>query len=238
MYDHFYGLIESSALGDMGHSSSGVQHKEDELQREWPGGLQEAGTPLIWPHSPFTCSQGRVEGMDEDHISGRLVSHSLPSLCSSLSHTQAQAPLTSPCTSARSKGCRECEESLAMGCWLLHGGRIELVPTSTRGPTTTARNTVTHGRLTWAHLPYWSTASQQGQLVKVGVNGPDEREKGDGNAAGAVNDDACRDGALEAAQTLCLCAAQGAHAHQQPEWAPFAQHWGKGPVWTDGDIHT
>ena len=53
MYDHFYGLIESSALGDMGHSSSGVQPKEDELQQEWLGGLQEAGTPLIWPHSPL-----------------------------------------------------------------------------------------------------------------------------------------------------------------------------------------
>lgn len=38
-------------------------------------------------------------------------------------------------------------------------------------------------------------------MVKVGVNGPDEREKGGGNAAGAVNDEACRDGALEAAQT-------------------------------------
>lgn len=69
-----------------------------------------------------------------------------------------------------------------------------------------------------------STASQQGQVVKFGVNGPDESEKGDGSAAGAVIDDACRDGALEAAQHLCLCAAHGAHAHQEPECTPFAQH--------------
>ena len=61
-------------------------------------------------------------------------------------------------------------------------------------------------------------------VVKFGVNGPDEREKGDGSAAGAVIDDACRDGALEAAQHLCLCAAHGAHAHQEPECTPFAQH--------------
>lgn len=52
------------------------------------------------------------------------------------------------------------------------------------------------------------------------MNGPDEREKGVGSAAGAVIDDACRDGALEAAQHLCLRAAHGAHAHQEPEWAP------------------
>lgn len=60
-------------------------------------------------------------------------------------------------------------------------------------------------------------------MVKVAVNDPDEKEKGVGSAAGAVIDDACRDGALEAAQHLCLCVAHGAHAHQEPEWAPFAQ---------------
>lgn len=69
-----------------------------------------------------------------------------------------------------------------------------------------------------------SAASQQGQVVKVAVNDPDEKEKGVGSSAGAVIDDACRDGALEAAQHLCLCVAHGAHAHQEPEWAPFAQH--------------